>query len=121
MPHADRSNSPGRALEHVLSISQHNCLGSRDVFLSFFQSFATAKAPPDIVCLQDPPVWRGRLPSFPGFQSFAPAVKGRPAKIACYVSSVLLRTASILPLFQDRSDIMTLVVHGHDLFGSALP
>src|SRR5437868_7089139 len=80
-----------------------------------------AKATPDIGCLQDPPIWRGRLPSFPGFQFFAPAVSGHPAKVACYVSSVLLRTASILPLFQDRSDIMTLVVHGLDLFGSGLP
>src|SRR5437588_5745341 len=114
MPHTVRSNSPGRALEHVLSISQHNCLGSWDVFLSFFQSFATAKAPPDIVCLQDPPVWRGRLPSFPEFQYFAPAVNGRSAKVACYVSSGLLRAVSILPLFQDRSDTMTLAVHGLD-------
>src|SRR5207237_3710907 len=121
MPHTDRSVSPGRALEHFLSIFQHNCLGSWDVFLSFFHSFATAKAIPDIVCLQDPPVWRGRLPSFPGFQSFAPAVSGRPAKVACYVSSALLRGASILPVFQDRSDVMTLVVHGLDLFGSGLP
>src|SRR5207237_4064931 len=121
MPHTDRSVSPGRALEHTLSIFQHNCLGSWDVFLSFFHSFATAKATPDIVCLQDPPTWRGRLPSFPGFQSFDPAVNGRPAKVACYVSSGLLRAASILPLFQDRSDIMTLVVHGLDLFGSGLP
>src|SRR5207302_1203193 len=121
MSHTDRSVSPGRALEHVLSIFQHHCLGSWDVFLSFFHSFATAKATPDIVCLQDPPVWRGRLLSFPGFQSFAPAVNGRPVKVACYVSSVLLRAVSILPLFQDRSDIMTLVVHGLDLFSSGLP
>src|SRR5207237_5308205 len=120
MPHTDRSVSPGRALEHILSIFQHNCLGSWDVFLSVFHSFATAKATPDIVCLQDPPIWRGRLPSFPGFQSFAPAVSSRPAKVACYVSSGLLRAASILPLFQDRSDIITLVVHGLDLFGSGL-
>src|SRR5437868_160738 len=108
MPHTDQSVSPGWALEHVLSVCQHNCLGSWDVFLSFFHSFATAKAPPDIVCLQDPPVWRGRLPSFPGFQSFAPVVSGRPAKVTCHVFSALLRAASILPLFQDRSDIMTL-------------
>src|SRR5207302_1885499 len=121
MSHTDRSVSPGRALEHVLSICQHNCLGSRDVFHSFFHSFATAKATPDIVCLQDPPICRRRLPAFPGFQSIAQAVSGRPAKVACYVSSVLLRAASILPLFQDRSDIMTLVVHGLDLFGSGLP
>src|SRR5207302_3906044 len=120
MSHTDRSVSPGRALEHVLSIFQHNCLGSWDVFLSFFYSFATAKATPDIVCLQDPPIWRRRLPSFSGFQSFAPAVSGHSAKVACYVSSVLLNAASILLLFQDRSNIMTLVVHGLDLFGSGL-
>src|SRR5205807_6055830 len=120
MPHNDRSVSPGRALEHVLSIFQHNCLGSWDVFLSFFYSFVTAKAFPDIVCLQDPPIWRGRLPSFPGFQSFAPAVSGHPARVACYVSSALLRAASILSLYQDGSDIMTLVVQGLDLFGSGL-
>src|SRR5205807_2988282 len=81
----------------------------------------TAKDPPDIVCLQDPSIWRVRLPSFPGFQSFAPAVSGRPAKVACYVSSGLLHAACILLLFQDRSDIMTLVVHGLDLLGSGLP
>src|SRR5437868_2918458 len=121
MSHTDRSDSPGRALEHILSIFQHNCLGSWDVFLSFFQSFATAKVSPDIVCLQDPPVWRGRLPSFPGFQSFTPAVNSRAARVACYVSSGLLRAASILPLFQDRCDIMTLAVHGLDCFGSGLP
>src|SRR5205807_3768198 len=116
MPHTDRSVSPGWALEHVLYIFQHNCLGSWDVFLSFFHSFATVKAPPDIICLQDPPGWRGRLPSFPGFQSFAPTTYGRPAKVACYVSSGLLRAVRILPLFQDRSNIMTLVLHGLDLF-----
>src|SRR5205807_1039779 len=108
-PHTDRSPSPGRALEHVLSISQHNCLGSWDVFLSVFHYFATAKAPPDIVCLQDIPVWRGRLPSIPTFQSFAHNICGRPAKVACYVSSDLLRVARSLPLFQDRYDIMTRV------------
>src|SRR5437588_8561298 len=99
MSHIDQSISPGWALEHVLSIFQHNCLGSWDVFLSFFHSFATAKAPPDIVCLQDPPIWRGRLPSFPGFQSFAPAVGSRPANVAWIVSCGLLRLASVLRLF----------------------
>ena len=91
------------------------------MFLSFFHSFASAKAPPDIVRLQDPPVWRGRLPSFPGFQSFAPTTTGHPARVACYISSGLLRAASIFPLFQDRSDIMILAVHRLDLFGSGLP
>src|SRR5437899_5900585 len=116
MPHTDLSNPPGRALEHILSIFQHNCLGSWDVFLSFFHSFGTAKAPPDIVCLQDPPVWRGRLPSFPGFQSFAPTTTSRPAKMPCFVSSALLRAASILPLFQDIADVSTLACHGVHLF-----
>src|SRR5437588_12061460 len=111
MPHTDRSVSPGRALEHVLSIFQHNCLGSWDVFPFFFHSFATAKATPDVVCLQDPPIWRGSLPSLPSFQSFAPAVRGRPPKVACYVSSALLPAASILPLFQAMPHILTLVPH----------
>src|SRR5207302_6324094 len=51
----------------------------------------------------------------------APAVSGRPAKVACYDFSVLLQAVSILSLFQDRSDIMTLVIHRLDLFGSGLP
>ena len=52
--------APGAApnSEHVLSIVQHNCLRSWDVFLSLFNSFALAKHPPLIVCLQDPLVWR---------------------------------------------------------------
>src|SRR5205807_4363945 len=67
-----------------------------------------------------PPIRSVIHPCFPGFQSYYLAVSGRPAKVTCYVSSILLRAASILPLFQDRSDIMTLVVHGLDLFGSGL-
>src|SRR5207302_3884376 len=120
-PDTRRSAPPRRALEYVLSILQPSGLGSWAGFLSFCHSCALPQAAPEIVCLQDPPILRGRLQSFPGFQSFAPAVNGRPAKVACYVSSGLLRAASILPLFQDRSDIMTLVVHGLDLFGSGLP
>ena len=44
----------GRPLSRYLSIVQHNSLGSWDVFLSLFNYFASAKCPPDIVCLQDP-------------------------------------------------------------------
>ena len=40
--------------------------------------------------------------------------------MACFISSSLLHAARILSLFQDRSDIMILAVHGLDLFGSGL-
>ena len=42
------------------------------MFLSLLNSFASAKCPPDIVCLQDPPFWRSGLPSFQNYTSFAP-------------------------------------------------
>jgi len=51
-----------------LSIIQHNCLGSWDVFLSLFESFRGATTYPSIVLLQDPPVNKAHLPSFGGFK-----------------------------------------------------
>jgi hypothetical protein len=53
-------------------IVQHNCLGSWNVFLALFHSFAELKSPPLIVALQDPPFRYHTLPSFPGYSSFAP-------------------------------------------------
>jgi len=54
------------------SLVQHNSLGSRDVFLSLFGSFTQLAHPPSIVALQDPPVYRGKLPSFNLFTVFPP-------------------------------------------------
>src|SRR5713226_8338118 len=69
------SASPCLGSAPVFSVLQHNCLGSWDVFLSLFNSFGSDV--PFVVCLQDPPVWRGRLPSADGFVSFVSRL-GRP-------------------------------------------
>ena len=58
------------------TLVQHNCLGSRDVFLSLFGSFTQLPQPASIVALQDPPVYRGKLPSFRLFSSFSPPTYG---------------------------------------------
>ena len=61
------------------------------MFLFLFNSFASAKLPPDVVCLQDPPFWHSRLPSFQNFTSFAPpAGSGGKPRVAFYICSFLL-------------------------------
>ena len=90
------------------------------MFLSPFNSFASAKCPPDIVCLQDPPFWRSRLPSFPNYTSFAPpAGSGRKPKVAFYVSTLLLAQATVLPAFFNRPDVAALDMFGIGLFGKS--
>ena len=85
-----------------------------------FNSFAFVKAPPDIVCLQDPPVWRSRLPSFHNFTSFhAPCADGSKPRVAFYVSTMLLSHVTVLPLFFDRYDVAALDIYGSDLFGGS--
>ena len=90
------------------------------MFLSLFNSFASAKYPPDVVCLQDPPFWRSRLPSFQNYTSFAPpGGTGNKPKVAFYVSTHLLAQATVLPAFFDRPDVVALDVFGVDLFGKS--
>ena len=117
-------NSPplprGWPRPHYLSIVQHNSLGSWDVFLSLFNSFASAKSPPDIVCLQDPPFWRSRLSSFQNYTSFAPpGGTGNKPKVAFYVSTYLLAQATVLPVFFARPNVAALDVYAVDLFGKS--
>ena len=110
----------GRLPSPFLTIIQHNSLGSWNVFLSLFNSFASVKAPPDIVCLQDPPVWRSRLPSLHNFTSFhAPCSGGSKPRVAFYVSTMLLSHVTVLPLFFDRYDMAALDIYGSDLFGGS--
>ena len=90
------------------------------MFLSLFNSFASAKCPPDIVCLQDPPFWRSRLPSFQTYTSFAPpGGSGNKPKVALYVSTYLLAQATVLSAVFDRPDVAALDVFGVDLFGKS--
>ena len=110
----------GRLPSPSPTIVQHNSLGSWNVFLSLFNSFASVKAPPDIVCLQDPPVWRSRLPSFHNFTSFhAPCSGGFKPRVAFYVSTMLLSHVTVLPLFFDRFDVASLDIYGSGLFGGS--
>ena len=103
-----------------MSIVQHNSLRSWDVFLSLFNSFATAKCPPDIVCLLDPPFGRSRLPSFQNYTSFAPpGGTGNKPKVAFYVSFNLLGQATVLPAFCDRPNVVALDVFGVNRFGKS--
>ena len=91
------------------------------MFLSLFNSFAYSKYPPDIVCLQEPPFWRFRLPSFQNYTSFAPpGGTGNKPKVACYVSTYLLAQATVLPAFFDRPDVVALDAFGVDLFGRSI-
>jgi len=56
------------------------------VFLWLFESFTHLAQPPSIVALQDPPVYRGKLPSFNLFVAFSPPGNGgcKP-RVAFYV------------------------------------
>jgi len=79
------------------------------VFLSLFGSFTLLTHPPCIVALQDPPVYRGKLPSFNLFSAFTPPTSGgcKP-RVAFYVYSSFLSTVSLLPRFFGRGDVMAL-------------
>src|ERR1700710_903302 len=94
-----------------LSFVQHNCLGSWDVFLSLFNSFQKLPTPPHLVLLQDPPIFRNRLPSFAFYKAFAPPpTPGTPPRVAIYASFNFQQGFSILPCFFDRPDLMALDV-----------
>jgi len=88
------------------------------VFLSLFNSFASALHPPHIVCLQEPPFWCSRLPSFSGFNSFCPPhALGSKPRVAFYVSSSFMSHTTVLPMFFDSPDVVALDLFGVDLFG----
>ena len=89
------------------------------MFLSLFNSFASAKNPTSVVCLQNPPFWGNRLPSFEGFSSFAPPTTNRCPRVAFYVFSATLQEATVLPVFTERSDVATLEIHSLRLFCQA--
>ena len=91
------------------TLVQHNCLGSWDVFLSLFALFTQLAHPLSIVAVQDPSVYRGKLPSFNLFTVFSPPTTGgcKPP-VALYVYSSFLASVSLLPRFFGRGDVMAL-------------
>jgi len=101
-----------------LSIIQHNCLGSWNVFLSLFESLKEATTYPSIVLLQDPPVNKAHLPSFNGFKSFFPRVS-KP-RVAAYVHMSFLSNYTVLPRFREVDDVIALDITSNErLFGTA--
>jgi len=101
-----------------LSIIQHNCLGSWNVFLSLFESFREATTYPSIVRLQDPPVNKAHLPFFNGFKSFFPPV--RKPRVAAYVHMSFLSNYTVLPRFKGVDDVLALDISSNEaLFGTA--
>ena len=87
------------------------------MFLSLFGSFTQQAHPPSIVALQDPPVYRGKLPSFSLFTVCSPPTTGgcKP-RVAFYVYSSFLSTVSLLPRFFGRGDVMALDLFTPDGF-----
>ena len=70
------------------------------MFLSLFGSFTQLAHPSSIVALPDPPVYRGKLPSFNLFTVFfPPTTSGCKPRVAFYVYSSFLSTISLLPRF----------------------
>jgi len=101
-----------------LSIVQHNCLGSWNVFLSLFESFKETTTYPSIVLLQDPPVNRAHLPSFNGFKSFFPPA--RKPRVAAYVHISFLSNYTVLPRFKGVDDVLSLDISSNEpLFGTS--
>jgi len=91
-----------------LSIVQHNCLGSWDLFLSSFELFKGAATYPSLVFLQEPPVNKAHLPSFNGFTSFYPPV--RKPRVAAYLHISFLSSFWVVPRFNGADDVLTLDV-----------
>jgi len=99
-----------------LSIIQHNCLGSWNVFLSLFESFKEATTYSSIVLLQDPPVNKAHHPSFNAFKSFFPQC--RKPRVAAYVHMSFLSNDTVLPKFKGVDDVRALDISSDQpLFG----
>jgi len=87
------------------------------VFLSLFGSFTQLAISPSIVALQDPPVYRGKLPGFNSFTVFSqPTEGGCKPRVAFYVYNSFLATVSLLPRFFGRGDVMALDLFTPDGF-----
>ena len=87
------------------------------MFLSLFGSFTQLAHPPSIVALQDPLVYRGKLPSFNMFTLFSPpTVSGCKPRVAFYIYSSFLASVSLLPRFFGRGDVMALDLFTPDGF-----
>ena len=116
--HMPRSRGPGSApAPALLSIIQHNCLGSWNVFLSLFELFKEGTTYPSIILLQDPPVNKAHLPCFNGFTSVFPPL--RKPRVAAYVYMSFLSNYTVLPRFKGVDEVLALDISSDEpLFGT---
>jgi len=115
-PALTQSPSPSQSFHYPgclnLSIVQHNCLGSSNVFQTLFSFFTSVESSPHIVALQDIPLWRNCPPVFRNYKCcFPPATDSYKPRVATYVHERLLSIISILPLFFERGDLMAVNFH----------
>jgi len=115
-PVPTQSPSPSQSFHYPgclnLSIVQHNCLGSSNVFQTLFSFFTSVESSPHIVALQDIPLWRNCPPVFRNYKCFfPPATDSYKPRVATYVHERLLSVISILPLFFERGDLMAVNFH----------
>ena len=87
------------------------------MFLALFGSFSSLAITPSIVALKDPPVYRGKLPSFQLYRSFWPPTENSvKPRVAFYVCSTFVSTITLLPKFFSSNDIMALEPFTPDRF-----
>jgi len=124
-PAPTQSPSPSQSFHYPgclnLSIVQHNCLGSSNVFQTLFSFFASVESSPHIVAPQDIPLWRNCPPVFRNYKCFfPPATDSYKPRVATYVHERLLSVISILPLFFERGDLMAVNFHSpEELFDTS--
>jgi len=104
-----------------LSLVQHNCLGSSNVFQSLFSFFTSVESSPHIVALPDVPLWKNSSPVSRNYKCFfPPATDGCKLCVAVYIHQKLFNVISILPLFLERGFIMAVNFHsGEGLFDTS--
>jgi len=123
-PSPTQSPPPSQFFHHRgclnLSIVQHNCLGSSNLFQTLFTLFTLVESSPHNVALQDIPLWTNCFPGFRNYQCFfPPATDSYKPRVATYVHERLLTVISDLPLFFERGDLIAVYVHSPEgLFDS---
>jgi len=115
-PVPTQSPSPSQSFHYPgclnLSIVQHTCLGSSNLFQTLFSFFTSVESSPHIVTLQDIPLWRNCPPVCRNYKCFfPPATDSYKPRVATYVHEWLLSVISILPLFFERGDLMAVNFH----------
>jgi len=110
-PAPTQSPSPSQSFHYPgclnLSIVQHNCLGSSNVFQTPFSYFASVASSPHIVALNDIPLERNCPSVFRNYKCFfPPGTESYKPRVATHVHERLSSVVSILRLFFERGDLM---------------